>query len=197
MAFIRHCKRSLCPLAARVLERGTTRPILGLHPRSISWTYGLLRCAKAAPNNYRSDRVSGDPSVIARSPCDEAIQGHNMRGGSIPDGRTAAAGLLRFARNDGQGIGLLVSACRLTRNSEQSVRGSPLCHTRESGYPAGRDAATQGLRAPGGSSKPPKLCQRRGILDARVRGHDTRETPHPGSGCLVQGDRPQAGTNSQ
>ena len=36
--------------------------------------------------------------------------------------------------------------------------------------------------APGGSSKPPKFCQRRGILDARVRGHDTRETPHPGSG---------------
>src|ERR1700688_3773268 len=30
---------------------------------------------KAAPNNYRIDRVSGDPSVIARSPCDEAIQG--------------------------------------------------------------------------------------------------------------------------
>jgi hypothetical protein len=30
---------------------------------------------KAAPNNYRSDRFSGDPSVIARSPCDEAIQG--------------------------------------------------------------------------------------------------------------------------
>ena len=28
-----------------------------------------------APNNYRIDRVSGDPSVIARSPCDEAIQG--------------------------------------------------------------------------------------------------------------------------
>jgi hypothetical protein len=31
--------------------------------------------ARAAPNNYLSDRVSGDPSVIARSPCDEAIQG--------------------------------------------------------------------------------------------------------------------------
>jgi hypothetical protein len=30
---------------------------------------------KATPNNDRSDRVSGDPSVIARSPCDEAIQG--------------------------------------------------------------------------------------------------------------------------
>ena len=30
---------------------------------------------KAAPNNYLSDRVSGDTSVIARSPCDEAIQG--------------------------------------------------------------------------------------------------------------------------
>jgi hypothetical protein len=33
------------------------------------------RATKAAPNNYRIDRVSGDPSVIARSPCDEAIQG--------------------------------------------------------------------------------------------------------------------------
>src|SRR5579863_8838267 len=38
-----------------------------------------------------------------------------MRGASDPDGRTAAPGLLRFARNDGQGIGSLVSACRLSR----------------------------------------------------------------------------------
>ena len=38
-----------------------------------------------------------------------------MRGGSNPDGRIAAPGLLRFARNDGQGIGSLVSACRLKR----------------------------------------------------------------------------------
>src|ERR1700679_1411426 len=36
-------------------------------------------------------------------------RGHNMRGASNPDGRTAAPGLLRFARNDGQGIGSLVS----------------------------------------------------------------------------------------
>src|SRR6202166_4583584 len=35
----------------------------------------FLGGAKAPPNNYRIDRVSGDPSVIARSPCDEAIQG--------------------------------------------------------------------------------------------------------------------------
>jgi len=35
--------------------------------------YGCV--AEAAPNNYRIDRVSGDSSVIARSPCDEAIQG--------------------------------------------------------------------------------------------------------------------------
>jgi hypothetical protein len=34
-------------------------------------------------------------------------RGHNMRGASNPGGRTAAAGLLRFARNDGQGIGSL------------------------------------------------------------------------------------------
>ena len=41
-------------------------------------------------------------------------RGHNMRGASNPDGRTAAPGLLRFARNDGQGIGSLVSACHLS-----------------------------------------------------------------------------------
>jgi hypothetical protein len=40
-------------------------------------------------------------------------RGHNMRGASNPDDRTAAPGLLRFARNNGQGIGSLVSACRL------------------------------------------------------------------------------------
>src|ERR1700761_4309044 len=40
-------------------------------------------------------------------------RGHNMRGASNPDGRTAAPGWLPFARNDGQGIGSLVSACRL------------------------------------------------------------------------------------
>ena len=39
-------------------------------------------------------------------------RGHNMRGASNPDGRIAAPGLLRFARNDGQGIGSLVSPCR-------------------------------------------------------------------------------------
>src|SRR3984885_8034390 len=39
---------------------------------------------------------------------------HNKRDPSNPDGRTAAPGLLRFARNDGWGIGSLVSACRLT-----------------------------------------------------------------------------------
>src|SRR3984957_18965688 len=40
----------------------------------------------------------------------------------------------------------------LTRNREHSVRGSPLCHTRESGRPAGRDAAAQGLRLAGVAS---------------------------------------------
>jgi hypothetical protein len=44
-------------------------------------------------------------------------RGHNMRGASNPDGRTAAPGLLRFARNDGQGIGSFVSACRLSTNT--------------------------------------------------------------------------------
>jgi hypothetical protein len=39
---------------------------------------------QAAPNNYRIDRVSGDPSVIARSPCDEAIQGPQHAGRQQP-----------------------------------------------------------------------------------------------------------------
>jgi hypothetical protein len=44
-------------------------------------------------------------------------RGHNMRGASNPDGRTAAPGLLCFARNDGTGIGSFVSACRLSTNA--------------------------------------------------------------------------------
>src|SRR5271156_5831651 len=55
-------------------------------------------------------------------------RGHNMRGASNPDGRTAAPGLLRFARNDGQGIGSLVSACRLTRCLVPDFDGAFLSH---------------------------------------------------------------------
>ena len=49
-------------------------------------------------------------------------RGHNIRGASNPDGRTAAPGLLRFARNDGQGIGSLVSACRLGARFRAGIR---------------------------------------------------------------------------
>jgi hypothetical protein len=51
-----------------------------------------------------------------------------MRSASNPDGRTAARGLLRFARNDGQGIGSLVSACRLTRCLVPDFDGAFLSH---------------------------------------------------------------------
>ena len=85
MAFIRHCERAPCPLAARVRETGTTRPLL--------------------------DFVRGPPP----------------------------GGMDCFASP--------------TRNSEHSVRGSPFCRTRESGYPAGRDAATRGLRLAGVASR--------------------------------------------
>ena len=44
-------------------------------PADVYRMAALGRVCKAAPNKYRGDRVSGDPSVIARSPCDEAIQG--------------------------------------------------------------------------------------------------------------------------
>src|ERR1700688_4554248 len=52
-------------------------------------------------------------------------RGHNMRGASNPDGRTAAPGLLGFAPNDGQGIGSLVSACRLISSQDPYGPESP------------------------------------------------------------------------
>src|ERR1700724_4490305 len=58
----------------------------------------------------------------------------------------------RSAQSFNQG-GRRKAGVELTRNREHSVRGSPLCHTRESGYPAGRDAAAQGLRLAGGASR--------------------------------------------
>jgi hypothetical protein len=59
--------------------------------------------AKTMPNNYRIDRVSRAPSVIARSPCDEASRASACAAPASPQGRTATPGLLRFARNGGQG----------------------------------------------------------------------------------------------
>src|ERR1700685_2134409 len=80
--------------------------------------------------------------------------------------------------------------CRTNKKQRAQRSGKPALS-----YP--RKRVSSGTRrggarlAPGGSSKQPKFRQRRGILDARVRGHDAR------NGVLVQGDRPQAGTNSQ
>ena len=76
----------------------------------------------------------------------------------------------------------------------------PAKAVREGGYPAGRDAAMQGLRLAGSGKQPNSVSVVVTWMPAfadRVRVHDTRETPHPGSGCLVQGDRPQGGTNSK
>ena len=74
------------------------------------------------------------------------------------------------------------------------VRGKPAFS-----YP--RKRVSSGTRrgdarlAPGGvaSSRNSVVVSWMPAFADRVRGHDTRETPHPGSGCLVQGDRPQAG----
>ena len=123
MAFIRHCERAPCPLAARVRETATTRPLFGLRPRSISWRYGLLRFA----NKKQRAQRSGKPVL------------------SYPRKRVSSG----------------------TRRGDARL-------------------------APGGSSKPPKFCQRRGILDAHVRGHDTRERPIQAPVGLVQGG-PAAG----
>src|SRR5271168_3446137 len=95
-------------LGARMMRSGS---------RIVTWDW-RRRCrtidSKAAPNNYRIDRVSGDPSVIARSPCDEAIQGATTC--AEPATQTVVLRPLdcfaSLAMTD-KGIGSLVSACRL------------------------------------------------------------------------------------
>src|SRR5277367_2529642 len=97
------------------------------------------------------------------------------------------------------GRGAIKSAVKRRQNRGLLCYADKKQRAQRSGKPAlsyPRKRVSSGTRrggarfAPGGSRKQPKFRQRRGILDARVRGHDTRETPHPGSGCLVQGDRP-------
>ena len=62
-----------------------------------------------------------------------------MRGGSNPDGRIAAPGLLRFANKNQSAILLIL----LTLEESKAIGRNPICHTRESGYPVGHDAAAQ------------------------------------------------------
>ena len=125
-----------------------------------------------------------------------------VRRRSPKSGRVVAASMTRGV----SGRGAIKSAVKRRQNRGLLCYADKKQRAQRSGKPAlsyPRKRVSSGTRrggarlAPGGSSKQPKIRQRRGILDARVRGHDTRETPHPGSGCLVQGDRPQAGANSQ
>jgi hypothetical protein len=58
----------------------------------IEWLLGTALEKSASANNGNEEPLHRTPSVIARSSCDEAIQGP----------RDAAPGLLRFARNDGR-----------------------------------------------------------------------------------------------
>ena len=127
--------------------------------------------AKAAPNNYRIDRVSGTPSVIARSPCDEATQGPQHARRQQP--RRSYCG--PFADKQ-QTASMLIS------------QGS-ICHTRESGYPG----ATMRPRKSGPfvGAERVRLRERRGLLDSRVRGNDTR-----GIRGFIPRGRPKAGANS-
>jgi hypothetical protein len=57
----------------------------------IEWLLGTALGKSASTSNGIEKPLHRTPSVIARSPCDEATQGP----------RDAAPGLLRFARNDG------------------------------------------------------------------------------------------------
>ena len=60
--------------------------------------------AKTMPNNYRIDRVSERPIRHCEEPLRRSNPGASACAApASPYGRTAAPGLLRFARNDGQG----------------------------------------------------------------------------------------------
>ena len=99
--------------------RLATFPKAARHAPSLAASSALaLFRLMETPNNYQIDRVSNAPSVIARSPCDEAIQGPT----------SATPGLLRFARNDGGGVGSLVFwAPTMSRFTATSPR-RPCCH---------------------------------------------------------------------
>jgi hypothetical protein len=92
------------------------------------------------PNNLGVDESHGH---CERAPCPLAAR-------VVPE-TGATRSLLDFVR--GPPPGGMDCFASPTRNSEHSVRGSPFCHTRESGYPAGRDAATRGLRLAGMASR--------------------------------------------
>src|SRR5271170_4157792 len=121
--------------AAAICREGSFGDVSGLEKRRYltlrqNWAHSCR--ARSCGLGRLETEIQTDPLLRRRPITTEAIgsaathpslrgalatkqsRGHNMRGASNPDGRTAAPGLLRFARNDGQGIGSLVSACRLT-----------------------------------------------------------------------------------
>src|ERR1700685_3935630 len=81
------------------------------------WCIRLLKLRRRPITTEAIGSAATHPSLRGALATKQS-RGHNMRGASNPDRRTAAPGLLRFARNDGQGIGSLVSACRLILSAD-------------------------------------------------------------------------------
>src|SRR5277367_6078696 len=92
----RHEKIDAAPFKGKIAPDGA--PSKARRLRLDDRLYHLVR-------RRQTNRRDGDASpVIARSSCDEAIQGP----------RDAAPGLLRCARNDGWGVGSFISGRRPT-----------------------------------------------------------------------------------
>ena len=122
--------------------------------------WGLRRCGK---NSFEVVKTTSFFAVIARKPCDEAIQGS----------QPVAPGLLRSARNDG-GCNAMISLRRLTLavNAARSLRNASAvapavrrpAHGRTS--PRASSAAGAGRRG----RRPARARSRRKTLSDGVRG---------------------------
>ena len=78
----------------------------GIYERGSVGAFSHMIASKAAateetPNNYRIDPASNAPSVIARSPCDEAIQEPTMRGPWISGGCQPSLDCFALLANNG------------------------------------------------------------------------------------------------
>ena len=143
----------------------------------------LRRRPQLGDTTWRGRNASGCSVIHGRSPSLRAQRSdpsHHeiVRRRSAKSGRVPAASMTRGV----SGRGAIKSAVKRRQNRGLLCYADKKQRAQRSGKPAlsyPRKRVSSGTRrgdarlAPGGSSKQPKFCQRRGILDARVRGHDT------------------------
>jgi hypothetical protein len=151
--------RSSSPRARAIMRRSYSHQYFRLSPGEPGIVprrrakIGLVAKLDKAP-----DYESGDVGVriLARSPTHLRVG----KPGNPPDSDSGDRWIEASHADHIWSNTLVRERVRLLRYAKKKQRalrsGKPACHTRESGYPAGPDAAAQ-LLATGGSSKQPKF----------------------------------------